>query len=161
MIPKLNVNGCYWDNPGRAGESGILRDPSGHFIFAFANVVDVAKSLQADLKAVLEGVKLCVQHGFADVHVESDSLLLVRMFNDELGIPWWLMRDFEELLALWHHVRVMMRCFREANRYVVCLARVGINSGSNRVFESLDQLPLEVSSEVTLEPVGIPSIRID
>ena len=122
---------------------------------------NVAKSLQANLKAVLEGVKLCIQHGFADVHVESNSLLLVRMFHDELGIPWWLMRDFEELLTLRHHVRVMTHCFREANRSTVCLARVGINSGSNRVFESLDQLPLEVSSEVTLERVGIPSIKID
>ncbi|XP_027088513.2 uncharacterized protein [Coffea arabica] len=144
MIPKLNVNGCYWDNPGRAGESGILRDPSGHFIFAFANVVDVAKSLQADLKAAIERVRLCVQQGFADVHVELDSWLVVRMFHDEVGIPLWLMRDFEELLALRHHVCIMTHCFREANKSAVCLARVGITSGINRVFESLDQLPLEV-----------------
>nr|XP_027086471.1 uncharacterized protein LOC113708207 [Coffea arabica] len=73
MIPKLNVNGCYRDNPGRAGGSGILRDP----LVAFANAVDVAKSLQAGLKAVIERVRLCVQQGFADVHVESNSWLVV------------------------------------------------------------------------------------
>ena len=88
---------------------------------------DVAKSLQAELKAVLEGVRLCVQRSFAEVHVESDSLLLVRMFHTKVGIPWWFMRDFEELLALRHHVRVMTHCLREANRSAVGLATVGIN----------------------------------
>ena len=157
----MNVDVCYRDNPGIAGGGGILRGLSGHFIFAFAKVFDMDGGLQADLKAVLEGVKLCVQHDFADVHVESNSLLLVQMFHDEVGIPWWLMRDFEELLALQHHVRVMMHCFQEANRSAIFLARVATNSGYNRIFESLDQLPLEVSGEVTLEQVGMPSIRID
>ena len=76
------------------------------------------------------------------------------MFHDEVGILWWLMCDFEELLALCHHVCIMTHCFREANKSAVCLARVGITSGINRVFESLDQLLLEVRSEVTLEWVG-------
>ena len=85
MIPKLNVDGCSRGNPGRSGRSGILRDSSEHFIFAFSRVFGVANSLQVELKALLVGVRLCVQKGFLAVHVESDSLLLVRMFHGELG----------------------------------------------------------------------------
>ena len=126
---------------GKSRRGGILRDPEGRFIVAFAKVFDVAKSLQAELKAVLEGVRLCVQRGFAEVHVESDSLLLVRMFHAEVGIPWWLMRDFEELLALRHHVRVMTHCRREANRSAVGLA-----------MESITQVPIQFSSRGSSYP---------
>ena len=50
---------------------------------------------------------------------------------------------------------------REANRSAVGLAMAGINSGSNWVFESWGQLPLEVRRDISLDQLGIPFSRVD
>ena len=99
-IPKLKVDECSRGNPGRFGRGGILRASSGEFIFAFLCASGDVTSLHSELKAMLHGVKLCEQRGILPVHVESDFLLLVKMFHGEIGVPWFLLCEFEELVAM-------------------------------------------------------------
>lgn len=64
-------------NPGCAYEGGVLRDHQGKFILAFSIAFDKATRIQAEARALLFGVKFCLQNGFTLFVVECDSLVLV------------------------------------------------------------------------------------
>ena len=71
---KLNIDGCSKGNPNLSGGGGILRDVSGSFIFAFAGCFGYGTSLQAEAKALLLGLQLCVQRMMVrQLVVKSDS----------------------------------------------------------------------------------------
>ncbi|XP_027184038.1 uncharacterized protein LOC113782345 [Coffea eugenioides] len=158
-LPKLNVDGCSRGNPGTSGGGGILRDTAGCFVFAFSCFSGDVTSLHSELRAMLYGVKLCVQRGIIPIHVESDSLLLVRMVRGELRVPWFLRREFEELIAFRHHLHAVTHCFREVNRVADRLSNVGADSGSDRVYETLALLPLLVRGDCQMDAWGMPMVR--
>ena len=54
------------------GGGGILRDGGGRLLLAFSCHLGHATSLQAEVRALLFGVKLCVQRGFGRLDVELD-----------------------------------------------------------------------------------------
>ncbi|XP_071905976.1 uncharacterized protein [Coffea arabica] len=74
---KLNTDGCSKGNPGISGSGGILRDGGGRFCLAFSCHFGKATSLQAEARALLVGVEMCIQGGFDLFEVELDSLVLV------------------------------------------------------------------------------------
>ena len=63
-----------------SGGGGILRDSDGIMLYAFFGYLRDGTSLQAEAKALLIGLMLCVQRGFIDnLIIESDSMMLVRI----------------------------------------------------------------------------------
>ena len=136
-----------------------MRDTAGCFVFAFSCFSGDVTSLHSELRAMLYGVKLCVQRGIIPIHVESDSLLLVRMVRGELRVPWFLRREFEELIAFRHHLHAVTHCFREVNRVADRLSNVGADSGSDRVYETLALLPLLVRGDCQMDAWGMPMVR--
>nr|XP_027067494.1 uncharacterized protein LOC113693117 [Coffea arabica] len=77
-LQQLNIDGCLKDNPGVSGGGGILRSTEGRLLFAFSVYLGQCTSLQAEAKALLLGLQLCVQRGCLDnLVVESNSMMLV------------------------------------------------------------------------------------
>ena len=77
---KLNTDGCSRGNPGRSGGGGLFRDYDGRFLLGFSCYFGETTSLHAELKALLFGARLGVSRGLVKLHLESDSLVLVRIF---------------------------------------------------------------------------------
>ena len=75
----MNADGCSRGNPGRSGGGGLFRDYDGSFLISFSYWFGETISLQVETKALLLGVRLGVSRGFAKLHLESDSLVLVRI----------------------------------------------------------------------------------
>lgn len=44
-------------------------------------------SVQAEARELLFAIKLCLQYGFLNLHLELDSLLLVQILNKISGCP--------------------------------------------------------------------------
>ena len=61
---KLNFDGFYNPFTLTAGIGGIIRDSTGTLIMAFAGKVSADNALEAELKALIKGVELCVEKHF-------------------------------------------------------------------------------------------------
>ena len=69
----LNTDGCSKGNPGWSRGGGILWDSSGGPILSFSTFFGIRSSLQAEDLAMLTGLRMCVEQGFVNVDLQSDS----------------------------------------------------------------------------------------
>ena len=70
-----------------SGGGCILRDDSGHLIWASAEFYGIQTNMVAEARALLSGLKKCVNEGRHKLEIESDSLVLVQILNSKVGIP--------------------------------------------------------------------------
>ncbi|KAF9622098.1 hypothetical protein IFM89_029382 [Coptis chinensis] len=84
---KLNSDGSSLNNPGRCGGGGIIRDHNGVFCEAFAFSFGFGSNTKAELFAVLEGLKICLQRNFRLLIVELDSQIILGWFYGGKGPP--------------------------------------------------------------------------
>lgn len=74
---KLNVDGSSLENPSMAGGGGILRDADGKLVFAFSRFFGTCSNDATEIRAVLEGLKICKQLGYNCIDIEGDSKVVV------------------------------------------------------------------------------------
>ncbi|KAM3248033.1 hypothetical protein P3L10_009801 [Capsicum annuum] len=70
---NLDINSCSKGNPGSFGGRGLLRDHIGSYIFAFADLYDQISNNVVEIKAILQGMKMCLEDNYLNIVVESDS----------------------------------------------------------------------------------------
>ena len=69
-------------------EGGIFRNTAGCMVFAYSAYLGVCTGLQAEAKALLFGLQLCVQRGFiGNLVVETDSLMLQQILMKNHRCP--------------------------------------------------------------------------
>lgn len=78
---KINSNGCAKGNLSLSRGRGLLRDWQANVIFGYSCFFDSLTSLHAELKAMVFGVRQCFARGFYKLHIEVDSLILVKMLQ--------------------------------------------------------------------------------
>lgn len=62
------------------------------------------------------GLQWCIENGYKEIQVESDSLILINAINIETGVPWQIAHLLEQILELKQEGNFSFsRCFREAN----------------------------------------------
>lgn len=74
---KINLDGSSLGNLGLSGGGGVLRDHGGSLVAAFLTYFGQCSSIEAELRAALEGLKLCISLGFVHIDIECDSLVLL------------------------------------------------------------------------------------
>ncbi|XP_027169406.1 uncharacterized protein LOC113769130 [Coffea eugenioides] len=77
---------------------GLVRDGRGNFVFGYAEPFGAITSMQAELRALLWGVRLCVIRECLELHLEADSLTLVQIVQGTSACLWRLQRDLDELM---------------------------------------------------------------
>ena len=137
----------------------MLRCSEGRFILGYSCFFGEMTSLQAKLKALIFGVRLAIDHGYSDLQLESDSLVLVQILQGKSRCPWQLQGDLQDLLKVKRFVRKVSYCFREANKPAVHLANIGADSGTILKYDSLRELPRLVRGDFILDQIGVPSLR--
>lgn len=85
---KLNTDGCSKGNPRSSDGGGILRDNTGSCIFAFADFYDQISNHMAEIKAILQEMKMCIGNNYLNIVFESDSQLIVNFINKKTKVPW-------------------------------------------------------------------------
>ncbi|RWR76427.1 hypothetical protein CKAN_00486800 [Cinnamomum micranthum f. kanehirae] len=86
--------------------------------WAFAAVTIGESALEAEVKAMLRGSRMCLTLGIQNVIFESDSYIVWNSIVSELGMPWTLMplwkklRDSLDKIPSWH----VLLTRRDANR---------------------------------------------
>ncbi|XP_071921765.1 uncharacterized protein [Coffea arabica] len=145
---KLNTDGCALGNRGQNGGGGVVRDSREGFLLGFACFLGVTTSLHAKLKALVYGVNQCVARGYLDLHLEVDSLSLVRIISGDHACPWRLQVELDELMQHQGLFRSVKHCYREANKPPDRLAKLGATEGTDSVFDSFEALSPLVRGDI-------------
>ena len=73
MFVKLNVDRSPLGNPEPLGGGGIICNHFGEALHAFSSLYGHCTNMEAEAKALLDGIKLCVTLSLCRVLVELDS----------------------------------------------------------------------------------------
>ncbi|KAL3506994.1 hypothetical protein ACH5RR_032376 [Cinchona calisaya] len=107
---RLNVDGASKRNLGEAAGGRIIKDTTGSTIKAFSNYYGHQNNLQAEVLALLDGLKLCLNLQLHLVEVEMDSLLLVRILQGSRLAPWSVDHRIQSISSLKSIVSFFQSC---------------------------------------------------
>ncbi|KAL2506264.1 Uncharacterized protein Adt_21885 [Abeliophyllum distichum] len=153
---KINTDGCVKD--GVASGGGIIRDSSGQCIRAFFSFYGDCTILEAELRAILDGIILAQRLGLSVLWVESDSTLAIHCITKGGG-PWHIqatLRHIRHLLAMDRDT--ITHIFREDNQVADLLASEGWDRRYYYEYSSQD-LPRRHRSLVQIDRFGLPTVR--
>ncbi|KAM3396874.1 hypothetical protein P3S68_000386 [Capsicum galapagoense] len=98
---KLNTDGSFNNNNGKAGLGGALRDDNGDLIMAFSIKAHCNNHNIAEAKAAWYGINWCLQNGYNNFTIESDSTVITDMLKNKKASNFRLnkiIQDTTELL---------------------------------------------------------------
>lgn len=146
-------------SPDGAGWSFVLRGGQGNFIFAATGSLGTTSSLEAEVLAMLEGLRFCQRQGYGECIVRTDCNLLLQLLNSR-RYPWKLTSLFQDIEAISSTLSCSFRhVYRELNVPADLLARSGAASPSQQ-YVSWSTLPSRVRGALLLDMTQFPHIRI-
>lgn len=74
---KLNTDGLAIGNPSKAGGGGIIQDHNGVWISGFSRAIGIATSVEAELWALRDGLKICNPLNLLAVEIELDAKVVM------------------------------------------------------------------------------------
>ncbi|CAI0469994.1 unnamed protein product [Linum tenue] len=80
---KLNVDGSVKGDPPSSAIGGVARDPTSNWIAGFSTHVGLCSVLEAELKALRDGLSLIWILSYLKVLVQSDSATTVKLILSE------------------------------------------------------------------------------
>ncbi|KAK0598914.1 hypothetical protein LWI29_000693 [Acer saccharum] len=156
---KLNCDGSCRGNSGNSGGGGVIRDCHGMAIAAFSSFFGNGTNNSAELKAILEGIRLCKRLLHFNVIIESDSRIVVDWLRKGRCSLWYLWDFWEDLVA--ELVGVNFRVFhqyREGNSAADFLAKEGAR-GTNIFYDDQLSLPRFLHGVLRIDRLGLPYFR--
>ncbi|GMP98855.1 hypothetical protein CsSME_00046579 [Camellia sinensis var. sinensis] len=133
---KLNTDGCSKRDPNQSGYGGLLSDKVGTWLWGYRGYLGNCTSLKAELWGLYRGLTIIMQKGMANIEIEIDSQLAMKLTKD--GVE-----STSPYRALIEDVNFMPRrcnCSiqhipREANQCADALANIGANQTEHLVFQ--------------------------
>ncbi|MQM13585.1 hypothetical protein Taro_046508 [Colocasia esculenta] len=158
---KLNVDGAFKIPFGDAGGGGILRDHHGRCVFAFSTKYQgVITALDAEARALRDGLATCCNQGILDIMVETDSLNLMQIVTGKMSRPWELTCVIQDIVVTTQTLKAQIKhvpC--EANQVANALAGYGCSTNNFSFWDSGAVLPHVVKGPYHLDKVGCPTLR--
>ena len=82
----VNIDGGSRGNPGPAGYGVRVTDPHGTVVAEFGEAIGVATNNVAEYRGLLAALRYAKAHGYTNLTVRSDSLLLVCQMRGEYKV---------------------------------------------------------------------------
>ncbi|MQL70480.1 hypothetical protein Taro_002797 [Colocasia esculenta] len=153
----LNVDGASKGNPGLSGGGGCIRDSNGNICLAFPFHYSFGNSLQAEVRALHDGLMLANEFGLSINQIYSDSALLVQSFTNNSSPSWecarWWRPAYDTLRSL---QTSCCHVLREANKVSDALTSYATSNHINKIFTTFSSLPLACRGPATLDKTGLP-----
>ncbi|XP_060170402.1 uncharacterized protein LOC132601318 [Lycium barbarum] len=158
---KLNTDGSYIADQGKAGAGGILRKSNGHMVMAFASPVHFTTNNYSETQAALQGIQWCLDHNFNNLILELDSLLVVNMILAKCKVPWKFQNDiaFIQQAVQLHNITVQ-HCFREGNDVADLLSKHANLLTEKAIYLNERDLPPDIRGAIRIDRMQVPSFRI-
>lgn len=158
---KLNTDGSYMINQGKAGAGGIVRNRNGQMIMAFAAPVEFLTNNYSETQAALQGLIWCCQQNFQHLTIELDSFFVVNMILSKCNTPWKLQDDIAQIREKTHlHNIKVKHCLREGNTVADFLSKYATTLTTKVTFMNEKDLPTEVRGAIRMDRMKMPSFKI-
>jgi ribonuclease HI len=151
---KLNTDGSSLGNPGLAGGGGVIRNHLGDWVGGYSRAIGHTTSVQAELRALKDGLMLAIDIGILNLEIEMDSLVAVELLKSITSPNAFLSSiviDCRYLMERFEHFS-LKHIFREANGCADLLAKAGCDqlldfiSFPNASAHVLEALAFDVSN---------------
>ena len=82
----INTDGVSRGNPGPAAIGATIKDEQGKLIASISQSIGSTTNNQAEYQAIIAALKKALQLGADQVHIRSDSELVVRQINGQYKV---------------------------------------------------------------------------
>ncbi|CAN0904399.1 TNF receptor-associated factor homolog 1b, partial [Linum grandiflorum] len=123
----LSTDGSFRSPTKVAAAGGLIRDDSGRFVKAFAANLGRCSITRAEMRAIVDGLKLAWTLGIRRIRVQSDSRTAIAIFANASDLDHQhaaLVMQFKELCSRQWEVH-LSHIYREANYAADYLANLG------------------------------------
>nr|XP_027077022.1 uncharacterized protein LOC113700774 [Coffea arabica] len=153
---KLNTDASVFG--ARASGGGLVRDHTGHLIFAFYKEFGEVDTLTAEGLSLWHALLYCKERNLTGLLAEVDSEVLVHFLLFSDTSKWPLCYTLHRIQSLLVELSSTVRhIFREANSCADKLA--GGKHPTDTVFSSVHQLPPTVRATLQLDRWEVPFTR--
>jgi len=110
-------------NPGKAGGGGLICNHHGEWVCGYSRAIGHTTSVAAELRALRDGINLCVELNLLSVLIELDAKLVVELLQKDEGS----FNSNDTIMAGLQKIQRtrVLHCYRAANKCVDTLARRG------------------------------------
>lgn len=154
---KLNVDGSRKGIHSAGG--GVVRDHRGDFVCSFSSPYDCADAMEAELAALLEGMRMCQAQELVNVCIEMDSALAVKMIDDSSQIQWRYVHIVRRIKERRHYFKSVKFIYREQNMVAVHLAKDALGASEKTDYFRIQDLPMRTQKLIFLDRIGLPNFR--
>lgn len=154
---KLNVDGACKGHTSAGG--GLVRDRQGDFKFGFSTPYDHDDALGAELQALCDGMKMCIEQQISSVCVEVDAAMVIHMLKDKETVQWKYVYILRRVKAFMSSLDTVRLIYREQNMAADKLAKSAVGGSMKQEFFSINEIPRSVQKIIFLNRIGIPNFR--
>ncbi|KAF3658030.1 hypothetical protein FXO38_13424 [Capsicum annuum] len=165
-LPSLNLMLSKLDTYEKISGKMINRRKSAKEISHFGGITGLAKNYEiysnnlAEVKAILQGIKICISMRLSNVIIEDDSQIIIDMINNKMKPPRQIYYIIDNIIQLSSKVNfIFVHTYREGNKLADLLANYGESIPDNIIMNSVNRLPDSVKAFLNLEKLGIPNFR--
>lgn len=126
---RLNSDGSSSGKPSSAGSGGLIHNGEGEWVCDYARKIGITTNFAVELWGLRDGLLLCLKLHLPAIEIEIDVKSIVNLLKNlkaTNNVISPLVDDCRYLISQLPRVHVKHR-FREANRCVDVLARLGFN----------------------------------
>jgi ribonuclease HI len=157
---KLNTDGASLGNPGLAGGGGVIRNHLGDWVGGFSRAIGVTTNVQAELRALKDGLNLAIDLGILNLEIEMDSLVAVQCVNSLSTPNAFLSTIVIDCRSLMERIEncSLKHIFREANGCADLLAKAGCDQYQD--FISFPNAPAYVLEALAFDVLNSTRFRL-
>lgn len=156
----MNSDGCCKGNPQLGGSGCILKNVSGNVLWAAVDFYRETRNMQAEVKALFQGVKLCVENNVRCINVEVNSKILIQVLQKNIKPPWAIEYKIRQIGRLIEQLDVQLfHVYRKSNRATDWLANKDYREKKFMLFEG-SSLPRSLRGMVILHKIGVWNLRV-
>ncbi|KAJ8642101.1 hypothetical protein MRB53_018795 [Persea americana] len=153
--PKKGM-AAHGGNPGSGSGGGIIRNHNGEFLEAFCHFYGVVTSVEAEFRALRDGLDLC-EDLCTHLEIECDSQVIVEAVSKRRNVPWKVRDLWLDILDSLRRITwTISHVFREGNCVADCLASISGDLNSDQVFFFASEFPRPVRLALQSDYIGLP-----
>ncbi|KAJ8571000.1 hypothetical protein K7X08_037972 [Anisodus acutangulus] len=156
----INVDGSFNMEKGQADIGGVIRHNNGNFIRPLSKLIHCDNNNQSEAIVASFAVQWSLAEGFDNVTIETDSLIIINMLNNNSSGNLNLKRFIQEAnTSIGNTLVKFVHCLGEANMIDDSLTKLATNSGTETFYSYVQLLPKEVKSLIQLDKWEFSTMR--
>ncbi|XP_057866888.2 uncharacterized protein LOC131074307 [Cryptomeria japonica] len=149
---KLNIDGACRGNPGSIGIGAVIRNSLGILLGGLYGSLGLATNNEAESRALVAGLDLCVQRGLDKICFEGGSQIIINGVSKSNILNWKLGKWVPHINKALESINSFefKHTYREGNKVADLLANMGIEKNNGTIiFSNEDADPVVLNTNLS------------